>query len=69
RLSNIEKTVFLHDESIATLSQKTEENVEKVNNLESSIQQIEKPNQTYISSIIVGLIGVLVGAGIVLLFQ
>ncbi|PNS00296.1 hypothetical protein X928_05130 [Petrotoga miotherma DSM 10691] len=69
RLSNIEKTVFLHDESIATLSQKTDENVEKINNLESSIQQIEKPNKTYVSSIIAGLVGVLVGAGIVLLFQ
>ena len=69
RISNLEKTVFLHDESIAMLSQKTDETVEKINNLESSVQQIEKPNQTYISSIIIGLVGVLVGAGIVLLFQ
>jgi len=69
RISNIEKTVFLHDESIATLSQKTDENVKKIGNLENSIEEIEKPNQTYISSIIVGLVGVLVGAGIVLLFQ
>jgi len=69
RLSNIEKTVFFHDESISTLSQKTDENVKKINNLENSIQDIEKPSQTYISSIIVGVIGVLVGAGIVLLFQ
>ncbi|MDY6894920.1 MAG: hypothetical protein SVO01_05830, partial [Thermotogota bacterium] len=69
RISNIEKTVFIHDENISSLSQKTEENVKKINNLESSIQQIEKPNQIYISSIIVGLVGVLVGAGIVLLFQ
>jgi len=69
RLSNLEKTVLFQDERISTLSQNTDESLKRINNLESSIQEIENPNQTYIPSIIVGLLGVLVGAGIVLLFQ
>lgn len=67
RASNLEKSFVVYDETLVKVSQKTDENIKRLDKLESSVQTIEQPSQSFIPSIITGLIGVAVGAGVVYL--